>query len=124
MKPLKVTAVGVSPKSAPVVVDPGLVRAEDLCRKLAAWADVAEVSSPRCGTGSLGIWKSDLLNRLIYAAEMPSQTPCPVHKGKWSGCHFGWPGSTWVGIDPKTGERTEKPADVEPRLQEWWDAGC
>lgn len=36
-----------------------------------------------------GIGKSCLLDRLLYGGEKaPSQTPCPVHAGKWSGCQL------------------------------------
>jgi hypothetical protein len=35
---------------------------------------------------SLQIDKSNLLWRLLYAGEQVRSTPCPVHKGKWSGC--------------------------------------
>ena len=90
-----------------------------ICNALAQWAGVANVSSD-AGTGYLAVMKSDLLHRLIYGGERgPSQTPCPVHKGKWSGCDFGWPGSEWVNAK---GERT--PVDISPRLQEAVDAGC
>lgn len=90
---------------------------EQICSRFAAWAEVT-------GLGKLAVWKSDLLSRMIYGREKgPSQTPCPVHKGHWSGCHFGWPGSTWVGVGD-AGERIETPAEVNPQLQEWWDAGC
>jgi len=93
--------------------------AVDLCILLTEWAKAADVSSPRCGSGYLAIRKSDLLARLIYGKERgPSQTPCPVHQGSWSGCHSGWPGSVWVNAEGET------PMDIEPRLQEWWDAGC
>lgn len=89
-----------------------------ICGKLADWAEVA-------GIGRLAVTKSDLLSRLIHGGEHgPSRTPCPVHQGKWSGCHFGWPGSVWVSIDAGTGEKTERPMEVEPHLQVWWDAGC
>jgi hypothetical protein len=91
----------------------------DICNALAQWAGVANVSS-EAGNGYLAVMKSDLLHRLIYGGERgPSKTPCPVHKGKWSGCDFGWPGSEWVNAK---GERT--PVDVSPRLQEAVDAGC
>jgi hypothetical protein len=93
---------------------------EQVCSRLAAWAKVAGVSSPFVGDGDLAVWKSDLLSRLIYGKEKgPSHTPCPVHKGKWVGCHFGWPGATWVRADG-----TEIAAEVDPRLQDWWDRGC
>jgi hypothetical protein len=35
------------------------------------------------------IYKSCLLDRMMYGGEKPSRTPCPVHKGVWSGIHFG-----------------------------------
>ncbi len=66
------------------------------------------------------IGKSCLLDRLIYHGEHPSQTPCPIHKGKWSGCHFAWPGAEWVHI----ADGSRSPADVDPLLQQWHDAGC
>jgi hypothetical protein len=34
----------------------------------------------------LAIRKSNLLYRLLYAAEELRKTPCPKHRGKWSGC--------------------------------------
>lgn len=92
----------------------------DVCNALTQWAIAADVDSPRAGNGGLAIYKSDLLGRLLYGKEAgPSQTPCPVHKGTWSGCHSGWPGQEWRHIDG-----TVTPMDVEPRLQEWRDAGC
>jgi hypothetical protein len=36
----------------------------------------------------LKISKSCLLDRMIYGGEQPSQTPCPVHKGQWTGIHL------------------------------------
>lgn len=41
----------------------------------------------------LQIRKSCLLDRLIYGGQALRETPCPVHKGRWSGC--AWP------VDPK-----------------------
>lgn len=115
---IKATAVAVHGREPRTVesLTPG-----EVCGKLTAWAEVAGVSSAR-GNGALAVVKSDLLSRMIYAGENPSQTPCPVHKGVWSGCHFAWPGAKWV----KTvdGKRHEMPVEVEPMLQEWWDAGC
>jgi hypothetical protein len=35
---------------------------------------------------SLAIGKSNLLYRLLYAGENVRNIPCPIHKGKWSGC--------------------------------------
>jgi hypothetical protein len=63
----------------------------------------------------LAIMKSCLLDRVLYQGERPSQTPCPVHKGIWSGCHIGWPGQTWS---------DGRPVDVSEQLQKWHDAGC
>lgn len=34
----------------------------------------------------LQITKSNLLWRTIYGGEAPRTEPCPVHKGRWSGC--------------------------------------
>ena len=80
----------------------------DVCNAIAQWAEVAGVTTA-AGPGALAVAKSDLLNRLIYGGEAgPSRTPCPVHKGVWSGYQDGWPGET----DPK------------PEQQAWWDAGC
>lgn len=84
----------------------------DVCNALAQWAVAT-------GQPTTLISKSDLLSRLIYGRERgPSQTPCPVHQGKWSGCHVGWPGQEWQSADGTA------PIDTEPKLQEWWDAGC
>lgn len=33
------------------------------------------------------IAKSSLLCRLLYDGETLRTTPCPTHKGRWSGCH-------------------------------------
>jgi hypothetical protein len=80
----------------------------DICNAIAQWAEVAGVTTA-AGRGAVTVAKSDLLNRLIYGGEAgPSRTPCPVHKGVWSGLDSGWPGEP----DPKA------------ELQEWWDAGC
>lgn len=38
-----------------------------------------------CGHLRLRIKKSCLLDRLLYGGEPLSQTPCPLHKGQWSG---------------------------------------
>jgi hypothetical protein len=34
----------------------------------------------------LSIAKSNALWRLFYAGEELRKAPCPVHKGRWSGC--------------------------------------
>lgn len=61
------------------------------------------------------IRKSCLLSRTIYGGEKPSKTPCPVHQGRWIGCHIGWPGQHWSDGNP---------VDVHSQQQEWFDAGC
>lgn len=40
-----------------------------------------------CSALRLRIKKSCLLDRLLYGAEPLSTTPCPLHKGQWSGLH-------------------------------------
>jgi hypothetical protein len=113
VKTVKALAIGIGPS----VTTPS--EPLDVCNALAAWAEVAEVTSPRAGSGRLAIAKSDLLSRLIYGGERgPSRTPCPIHQGRWSGCHFGWPGSVWRNADG------DMPMETDARLQEWWDAGC
>ncbi len=67
----------------------------------------------------LAIQKSCLLDRMFYGKERPSQTPCPVHQGKWAGCHFQWPGHVWIGV-----ERPMSAVVVPDMLQGWYDAGC
>lgn len=63
----------------------------------------------------LQITKSCLLDRVLYHGERPSQTPCPVHRGIWSGCHLGWPGQKW-----SDGRAVEESL----QLRSWFDAGC
>jgi hypothetical protein len=117
-EPVKAVAVGVGP-SQPMRQYREVREPLDICNVLVEWAKAADVESPRAGKGYLAIGKSDLLNRLIYGGERgASQTPCPVHKGRWSGCHSGWPGSVWRNAQGET------PMEVDSRLQEWWDAGC
>jgi hypothetical protein len=36
----------------------------------------------------LSISKSNLLWRLMYGGEEIRTRPCPIHKGKWSGCNL------------------------------------
>jgi len=73
--------------------------------------DVAAIDRVRY----LLIGKSCLLDRLMYCGEAPSQTPCPVHQGAWSGIHLGWPGQQWS--DGRT-------VEVSQHLAEWVEAGC
>ena len=78
----------------------------------------------KCGPGGfeeawrvaiLAVEKSCLLDRMMNCGERPSKTPCPVHKGSWSGCHGGWPGQTW---------NDGNPMEESSMLREWHDAGC
>ncbi len=70
------------------------------CDALTAWADLKEEAErPHVEPGKYGrfasawqevrlqIEKSCLLDRMFNADEKPSQTPCPVHMGMWSGIH-------------------------------------
>lgn len=52
----------------------GPVRPQDVMAKLPLW-----------------IQKSNLLARLIYDGEELRTEQCPVHKGHWSGCQWGYP---------------------------------
>lgn len=63
----------------------------------------------------IAIGKSCLLDRMIHGGEAPSETPCPVHKGEWAGCHLGWPDSKWS---------DGRPVEEDPMLRGWFDAGC
>jgi hypothetical protein len=58
------------------------------CRCLETWAEVAskagEISSDFVMQLHT-VYKSNLLYRLIYLGEELRTTPCPVHKGVWSG---------------------------------------
>lgn len=79
---------------------------ELFCDKLDEWAGCIALSSGRIlssddfskswRTVRLAIDKSCLLSRTLYGKENPSQTPCPVHKGIWSGCHFGNIPQDWI----------------------------
>ncbi len=96
---------------------------QPFCERMDQWADTAIVQrgdltpnfEQAWQTVRLAIRKSCLLDRLFYGGERPSQTLCPVHKGKWTGCHFAWPGR--MGSDGK-------PVEVPAMLQGWYDAGC
>lgn len=109
--------------------DPG-----KFCAAIEEWAELMiarekeageDQLSPRSFTQAwltfhLAVKKSCLLSRTVYGGERPSQTPCPVHKGKWRGIHWAWPGTFMTVI--ATGEKV--PNRPEPMLQEWYDAGC
>lgn len=100
---------------------------KQICERLAAWAEVAGIHGRIESTGvesesvgALVVAKSDLLLRMIYAGEMPSQTKCPVHKGVWSGMHLGWPGTFAAAY----AEKDAVVAEVDPMLLVWYDEGC
>lgn len=96
---------------------------EQFCARIEEWAIFMSAADLNFGEAwrevHLAIRKSCLLSRTLYAGERPSQTPCPVHKGKWSGIYVGQPGQFW--IDAK-GNRT--PVSVGPHLRAEYDAGC
>lgn len=92
---------------------------ETFCEKMDAWAALMKERDEQFGQAwrvvRLAISKSCLLSRTLYAGEGLSQTPCPVHKGTWSGLHIGWPDQTW-----SDGSAVEE----SPHLRELYDAGC
>lgn len=110
-----------------------LLRPGEVCRMLREWAQTRGVVVSRGVQGELkgeqlylAISKSCLLDRMVYGGERPSKTPCPVHKGVWSGCHLGWPGQQWRVLAEydghKPGERI--PMEESAYLRAWYDAGC
>lgn len=84
---------------------------EEYCDALQDWAKISKLE--HYGTINTAIHKSCLLDRTIYLGEKPSLTPCPVHKGVWSGIHWGWPDQIIFGR-----------AEPSTTLQEWHDKGC
>lgn len=100
------------------------MKPEDFCNAMSTWAQFMCEADPDLRESivdvELAVEKSCLLDRMIYGGEHPSKTPCPVHKGEWSGCHGMWPGHyLW---NPKTGEKT--PVTPDKMLQDWYDEGC
>ena len=93
--------------------------AETICERMDEWAALKSVVNPEFADAwhrvRFAIEKSCLLSRTLYGGERPSQTPCPVHKGKWAGIHHGWPGATW-----SDGSAVKE----SPSLRAWYDAGC
>jgi hypothetical protein len=62
----------------------GRVPIRTLCDALQAWGTT---EAPALAMMlSLFIGKSCLLSRLIYAGEPLRTRPCPIHRGRWSGC--------------------------------------
>ncbi len=76
---------------------PEKLEIREFCAKFNEWARLLsekdEEFSQAWSIVSLAIDKSNLLWRLLYAGEAVRKTPCPVHKGRWSG----------VGPDPGCG---------------------
>jgi len=75
----------------------GVVAIQTLCDALVAWA-AAEPRGTSHPTG-LDIRKSCLLSRLIYAGEPLRTRPCPIHKGRWSGCFDVCPAGCNFGVN-------------------------
>lgn len=59
----------------------GICLIEGLCDELREWSKC----NPSGRVGLL-IYKSCLLDRLIYGGETLRVKPCPLHRGRWSGC--------------------------------------
>lgn len=63
------------------------------CEALRSWAEVYRTYDARVYQAArlikAALHKSNLAARLVYGGEVPRKTPCPVHKGRWSGCV--WP---------------------------------
>lgn len=97
---------------------------EPFCQKIDEWARLMADAERKFNATDfsiawervrLAISKSCLLSRTLYGNEKPSQTPCPVHKGKWSGLHIGWPNATW---------NDGTPVSESAQCRAWYDAGC
>jgi hypothetical protein len=62
----------------------------EFCAKFNQWAELLaekdEYFAEAWQTVFCAIDHSNLLWRLLYAGENLRSTPCPVHKGRWSGC--------------------------------------
>ena len=64
------------------------------CEALETWAEVVNsgdyqrVEKDTIDTIRLAIYKSNLLNRLVYMGEPLRTKKCPTHDGHWSGLHL------------------------------------
>lgn len=81
----------------------GELPVDALCVEFRAWLSGQDPNA--VGPLRLAIRKSCLLDRLIYAREPLRPTPCPVHRGHWSGystkpcpegCSFGLNLTGWI----------------------------
>lgn len=109
-----------TPSPTPEETEMNLMTAAEYCKRMDTGLafikdrypeDAAAIDRVR----NLLVGKSCLLDRIVYGDEKPSQTPCPVHEGKWAGCHFAWPGAHW-----SDGTSIE----TDPRLAQWVADGC
>lgn len=104
----------------------------EFCEAMDRWARLAGNDSrfrEAWAFVRLQIAKSCLLDRMLYRGERPSETPCPVHKGRWSGM---WSGGrpdehgklmvTWVMVGKPGMPEEHHPAT--PEQQAVYDAGC
>ena len=62
----------------------------EFCEKFRAWAELLSEKDADFRDAweyvSMQIEHSNLLWRLLYAGEAVRTKPCPIHKGRWSGC--------------------------------------
>ena len=99
--------------------------AKEFCAKMDRWALLMGRDGAARGgsagfreawrTVRLAISKSCLLSRTMYLGLEPSEVPCPVHAGKWSGLHGGWPDNKYA---------DGRPAPESEQCRAWHDAGC
>lgn len=113
-----------------------LVRLSDVCNTLRKWAtlvskqgDFNEAKTRQFYDHwtriDLAISKSNFLARLFFTEDGVRKTPCPTHKGKWSGCVWVETGAGpcactvggnvtgWLPEDPRFSDRTEWLTRVE-----------
>ena len=76
-----------------------------VCSALTTWSEASGDHLPLTA-----IRKSNLLFRMLFLGEPLRTTPCPTHKGKWSGCkelgtcdcQCGWDVTGWLPNEPRT----------------------
>lgn len=105
--------------------EPLRLTTREYCARFWQWVELAEQHiggfKEALPPIRLAVIKSCLLDRMLYAGEQPSQTPCPVHEGRWTGCHGPWPG--WVTTSAE-GTKDTPPEQWGAMLMEWYDRGC